>query len=71
MFELPYQMNIVLLIIMPNEAFYICDAFQLVFLYFFYSQDKMQSAISSLQERKDVLDKIKKNFEDAVAHIQV
>lgn len=31
----------------------------------------MKSALSSLQERRDAFDKMKKNYEDTVAHIQV
>lgn len=31
----------------------------------------MKSALSSLQEKRDTFDKMKKNYEDAVAHIQV
>lgn len=31
----------------------------------------MKSALSSLQEKKDTFDKMKKNFEDAVLHVQV
>lgn len=31
----------------------------------------MKSALSSLQEKREVFDKMKKNYEDTVAHIQV
>ncbi|XP_034529673.1 tripartite motif-containing protein 35 [Notolabrus celidotus] len=34
-------------------------------------KDKMKSALDSLQEKKDAFDKMKKNYEDAVEHIQV
>ncbi|KAM6895316.1 E3 ubiquitin-protein ligase TRIM35 [Xenentodon cancila] len=33
-------------------------------------KEKVQSALSSLQEKKEVLDKIKKNYEDAVVHVE-
>lgn len=31
----------------------------------------MQSALSTLQEKKDAFDEIKKNYEDTVVYIQV
>ncbi|XP_029350926.1 tripartite motif-containing protein 35 [Echeneis naucrates] len=34
-------------------------------------KEKMKSALSSLQEKRDAFDKMKKNYEDTVAHIQV
>nr|XP_046235749.1 E3 ubiquitin-protein ligase TRIM35 [Scatophagus argus] len=34
-------------------------------------KEKMKSALSSLQEKRDAFDKMKKNYEDAVAYIQV
>lgn len=34
-------------------------------------KDKMKSSLSSLQEKRDAFDKMKKNYEDAVAYIQV
>ncbi|XP_070709799.1 E3 ubiquitin-protein ligase TRIM35 [Pempheris klunzingeri] len=34
-------------------------------------KEKMKSALSSLQEKRDVFDKMKKNYEDTVAYIQV
>ncbi|XP_047431379.1 E3 ubiquitin-protein ligase TRIM35-like [Mugil cephalus] len=33
-------------------------------------KEKMKSALSSLQEKKEAFDKMKKNYEDTVAHIQ-
>lgn len=33
-------------------------------------KEKMKSALSSLQEKKDAFDKMKKNYEDTVVHIQ-
>ncbi|KAM4569996.1 E3 ubiquitin-protein ligase TRIM35 [Odontesthes bonariensis] len=35
------------------------------------AKEKMKSALSSLQEKRDTFDKMKKDFEDAVAYIQV
>ncbi|XP_072233667.1 E3 ubiquitin-protein ligase TRIM35 [Leuresthes tenuis] len=35
------------------------------------AKEKMKSALSSLQEKKDTFDKMKKNFEEGVAYIQV
>ncbi|XP_070784752.1 E3 ubiquitin-protein ligase TRIM35 [Enoplosus armatus] len=34
-------------------------------------KEKIKSALSSLQEKRDAFDKMKKNYEDTVAHIQV
>ncbi|XP_059181906.1 zinc-binding protein A33-like [Centropristis striata] len=34
-------------------------------------KEQMKSALSSLQEKRDTFDKMKKNYEDTVAHIQV
>ncbi|CAG5927417.1 unnamed protein product [Menidia menidia] len=34
------------------------------------AKEKMKSALSSLQEKRDTFDKMKKNYEDTVAHIQ-
>lgn len=37
----------------------------------FYTQEEIKSALSSLQEKKETLDKMKKNCEDTAAYIQV
>lgn len=48
----------------PSRSFII--AFLLLFI-----QEKMKSAISSLQEKREAFDKMKKNCEETVTHIQV
>lgn len=41
------------------------------FKLFLAAQEKMKSALTSLQKKKNTFDKIKKNYEDTVVHIQV